>query len=277
MCPQAFPADFPQFLPQAALRRALHAAIGRDEHIAAALTYGSFTQGEADAYSDIEYFLFCADPAGFDLRAFLDAVAPVRLWLTNEFGTPNAIFDGLIRGEFHVESLSAMDQIARWPERRVNVDAMLVKDPGGQLRAHLQALRERGRAAPHTGTEVQVLWDRLLNWLIFGSAVLLRGERARALELLWWAHDLLVRLARLSEGALQHWLSAKRWLEAELGPLSLARFAACTGGLPDLERAYQESWTWGRELLAALQTRYPVDGREDITTMLDERFRGLRA
>lgn len=261
---------------QYTLLHAFREAIAQERRILAALTYGSLTQGEADEYSDIEFYLYCDEPQAFDLLEFLSRVSPVHLLTRNEFGTWNALFDGLIRGEFHVEHPCTIREIANWPERRVDSERMLIKDPHGELRRSLNELQARALKAPHPGAELQVLWDRFLNWMVFGSAVLLRGERARAHELLWFAQGVLVRLARLHEGALQHWLSEKRLLESELSSASLARYAACTAGLPDLERAYFEAWTWGRELLTALHGVAAVQVREAVVKSLDERLSAWR-
>ncbi|AFZ68344.1 hypothetical protein [Deinococcus peraridilitoris] len=252
------------------------AAILRETRISAALTYGSWTQGEADEFSDIEFYLFCERPQDFDLPAFLGTVAPVSLLLRNEFGTVNVLFDRLVRGEFHVEPTSAIALVASWPERRIDPDRMLIKDVQGELHRALTELRARGEAAPHRGSELQQLWDRFLNWMVFGSGVLLRGERARAHELLWFVQDILVRLARLHEHALQHWLSGKRQLEREISSQALNRYAACTGGLGTLERSYVEAWTWGQELLSVLQLTYPVEPHESVLRALDDRLRAWR-
>lgn len=55
------------------LDRAIRAAIRRDGRIGHALAYGRFTQGTADAFSDLEYFVFLppAERPTFDVRAWL--------------------------------------------------------------------------------------------------------------------------------------------------------------------------------------------------------------
>lgn len=232
------------------LDRAIRAAIQADERIGHALAYGSFTQGTADAFSDLEYYVFLspADLPGFDVRSWLEAVAPVRHFVVNDFGTPNAVMNGLIRVELHAEPDTALAEIRGWPNAHMNPDAMLVKDWDGQLATHLAALA--AKAGPQPEAEARLIHDRLLNWLVFGVNVLERGERVRALELLWWVRGGLLRLARLAEGHTEHWLTASRRAEWELSGESLDRYARLTGRLDELETLYAEAWAWTGELAA---------------------------
>ena len=75
--------------------------------------YGSFALGEGDVFSDIEFVLFFRDDAlpDLDQRAWVAQIAPVELYFADDFGHYTAIFDNLIRGEFHFEPASAMDQV----------------------------------------------------------------------------------------------------------------------------------------------------------------------
>lgn len=230
------------------LDRAIRAAIWADRRIGHALAYGSFTQGTADAYSDLEYYVFLspADLPSFDVRAWLGAVAPVRHFVVNDFGTLNAVMDGLIRVELHAEPDTALPGVEDWPNRQMNPAAMLIKDEGGRLAAHLAALAAKDRPPPEA--EAQLICDRLLNWLVFGVNVLERGERVRALELLGWVRGGLLRLARLAEGNTEHWLTASRRAEWELSAATLNRYARLTGRLDELEGLYAEAWEWTQEL-----------------------------
>ena len=64
------------------------------------LLYGSWTLGEADAYSDIEAYLFieAAFHQEFDGREFLCRLAPLKLAYTNMYGILAVVFDDLMRG-----------------------------------------------------------------------------------------------------------------------------------------------------------------------------------
>lgn len=162
------PAHRPVTPAQHDLARTIRAAIRADGRIGHALAYGSFTQGTADAFSDLEYYVFLspADLPGFDVRAWLEGVAPVRHFVVNDFGTPNAVMDGLIRVELHAEPDTALPGVEDWPNWQMNPAAMLVKDEGGRLAAHLAALV--AKAQPQPEAEAQLIYDRLLNWLVFG-------------------------------------------------------------------------------------------------------------
>jgi lincosamide nucleotidyltransferase len=63
-------------LPQEALIARVRALGRADSRLDAALMYGSFAQGSADEYSDIEFWLFFgADPG--DPRDWIAQVAPL--------------------------------------------------------------------------------------------------------------------------------------------------------------------------------------------------------
>ncbi|MGH2559693.1 MAG: Lnu(F)/Lnu(G) family lincosamide nucleotidyltransferase, partial [Thermomicrobiales bacterium] len=149
----------------------------------AALLYGSFAQGEGDAYSDIEFALFFAGEAlpGIDQRAWVGQIAPVLRYFVNEFGNGTAIFvheADLIRGEFHFDSVSDIPTVATWRETDSfpSLEATLILDRtgAGELTRHLQALI--GPSPPRDAPDrIQFLCDSLINWLLFGVNVLDRG------------------------------------------------------------------------------------------------------
>src|SRR5699024_12869586 len=77
-----------------------------DERISACMMYGSFTKGEGDQYSVIEYYVFLKDDtiSTFDSEKWLNEVASYTLLYQNEYGTEVVIFENLIRGEFNFHS-----------------------------------------------------------------------------------------------------------------------------------------------------------------------------
>lgn len=231
---------------QQQLDRAIRAALRADGRVSHALAYGSFTQGTADGWSDLEYYAFLPEVGGFDVRAWLEALAPVRHFVVNEFGTPNAVLDGLLRVELHAEPVSKLESVLSWPALHIFPERMLVKDTDGQL-ADLLA-RLTAKPPPQPADEAEQIFARLLNWLAFGLNVLSRGERIRAHELLIWVQGGLLRLARIAEQQTEHWLTASRCAEQELGAETLERCARLTGSLDELERLYAEAWAWTREL-----------------------------
>lgn len=248
-----------------ALDERLRAAIHRDRRITHALAYGSFTQGTADEFSDLEYWLYLSPEraAGFDVRAWLDVLTPLTHCVTNEFGTFGAVLPGLLRVELHAVPNTALADLRNWPGEHIFPARMLVKDTDGALRPLLDELAAK-RSDP--ADEAQAVLDRTLNWLAFGLNVLARGERIRALELLWWVQGGLLGLARLQTGRTQHWLNPSRRAEQELDVETLARYTQITAGLDGLEPAYHSALTWTLELAAGLNLKVNAGLTADLHT-----------
>jgi lincosamide nucleotidyltransferase len=267
-------------LPQEAMIKRAREVCRADERLVGALMYGSFAQGEGDAYSDIEFALFFDDEElpGIDQRAWVGQIAPVARYFVNEFGNGTAIFlhdAELIRGEFHFDPASAIPMIETWRETDtfVSLDATLILDRTGDLTKSLRTLvgPPPRRDEP---AQVQALCDRFVNWMLFGANVLDRGELARALDILSHAHRYLLWMVRLVEGATGHWPTPSRALELDISPAAYARFAACTATLDEasLRDAYWAAWSWGRELMASLAERYDVDLSEILLDRMDRRL-----
>lgn len=233
----------------------LRRAMQQDQGIAYALAYGSLTQGTGDEFSDVEYYLYVADPAALDPETWLNTALAgsefrVLHHVVNEFGTPNFILNGLIRAELHIQSIEKMPEVLGWPNCHIYPEQMLIKDPDGQLQTLLQALQRQQQPDPML--EAQAIADRTLNWLVFGSNVLARGEQIRALELLGWVQGGLLRLARLAERNTTQWFNASRRAEWELSAGALARYDATTGGIYALAPAYAAALVWLSELAPLL-------------------------
>jgi lincosamide nucleotidyltransferase B/F len=88
----------------------------QDERVVSALMYGSFAIGEGDAFSDIEFYLFFADQAlgAVEEEAWVGRIAPLYLYYVNEFGNGTAIFEKMVRGEFHFEAASEVGLVDAW-------------------------------------------------------------------------------------------------------------------------------------------------------------------
>jgi lincosamide nucleotidyltransferase len=248
-------------LPQVEMIHRLRTLCQEDERLAAALLYGSFTRGVGDQFSDIECALFFRDEclAAVYQLAWVNQIAPVSLFFADDFGHYTAIFDNLVRGEFHFEPASAVAQVARW---RGNawfplLDSAVLVDRTGELTSHLQGLLEPppDRDTPE---QVQHLAAHFLNSVLFGANVLARGERARALDLLNLTHRYLLWMVRLVEHSVDHWPTPSRSLEQDISSTAYERFVACTANLSAcaLRRAYRASWAWGCELLQELAVRH---------------------
>jgi lincosamide nucleotidyltransferase B/F len=66
--------------------------------------YGSFTKGEGDRYSDIEFWRFFNTEklSDIDQEQWIKDIAPIYWTVINEYGRRVTFFkDHLIRGEFH--------------------------------------------------------------------------------------------------------------------------------------------------------------------------------
>lgn len=235
----------------------------QDNRLLAAMHYGSYTRGEADQYSDLDVMLYFADQAltKIDQRAWLNQIASVELFYVNEFGNSVAIFDNLVRGEFHFDPVSKMVDLAQYRDR-VRFPALettLIVDKNGRLAEILAPLI--GPPLSHEAAiEAQYLGNSFLNWFLFGFNVLSRGEYARALEILNLVHDNLLRMARIEEGQTERWISPTKALEQDISPDAYRRFQACTAALDQaaLRNAYRACWTWGTEMMERLGRRYEL-------------------
>ena len=254
-----------------------------DERLEAAMMYGSWARGEGDEHSDIEFVLFFRDEAlpEVDQREWVSRIAPVELYFVNEFGNGAAIFENLVRGEFHFDRALDIPQVESWRETDTfpTLDATLLLDRSARLARHLAALvgPDPRRDTPE---RVRFLCDSFLNWMLFGHTVLMRGELARSLEILAGpVGRYLLWLARLSEGRTEHWPTPSRALETDLSPEAYMRYAACTATLDPgaLRLAYTEAWEWGLELTPPLAARHGVELPTALIEKLDRRIRGLKA
>jgi lincosamide nucleotidyltransferase B/F len=246
--------DACQVLEQDRLIERVRHQCAEDTRLEAALMYGSFTQGQADEWSDIEFWLFFADDSLSDVDpdSWCAGVGPTLLTVQNEFGTHVAIFESLIRGEFHFVPASAVDAVAEWPARGAPVERMLVTDRSGRLRRVLEKLPGT-RHPPRSAAMVEQLCGRFVNWLLLGDSVLRRGETVRAHAVLAEVHRHLLWLARLI-GQREFRPTPSRLAERELSAAALERYARTTAPADPsaVATAYHEAWAWGREMWLSL-------------------------
>ena len=80
-------------------------------------------------------------------------------------------------------------------------------------------------------SQAQFLCDSFLNWTLFGTNVLARGEVARAAEILRIVQDDLLKMARLLEGRTEHWITPTKCLESEISPGAYARYISCSAAV----------------------------------------------
>lgn len=247
-----------------------------EDRLVAATMYGSFAQGEGDESSDIEFILFFDDALGdVDQEEWVSRIAPVELYFVNEFGNGTAIFEGLIRGEFHFEKASdirQLDESWKGTDWFPSLEAALVLDRTGELSRRLQSVvgPTLDRDTPE---QIQFLCNRFVNWFLFGSNLLARGELARALDLLGIVQDQLLRLVRVSERSTEHWFNPSKFLEKDISKTAYTRYRTCTAVLDEasLRYAYDSAWSWGRELMPVLATKHEVALPEAVLDRLDQR------
>ncbi|MGH2498915.1 MAG: hypothetical protein ACRDF0_02305 [Candidatus Limnocylindria bacterium] len=246
-----------------------------DPRLQAALMYGSFTQGLADEWSDIEFWLFFDEQAAVtvDPTEWCAEVAPILLVVRNEFDTHVAVFESLIRGEFHFAPQSAIDSVAEWPARGGPVDRMLVADRTGELRRVLEQLPET-RPSDRSPASVEQLCERFVNWWLLGDTVRRRGELVRAQAMLGEVNRHLLWMVRTIEGLAPRQTPSRR-AEAELSREALERYSATTAPVDaaPLVSAYKEAWRWGRQMWIDLATTHDFETPARLVDIVDDRMR----
>ncbi len=248
-----------------------------DERVTAAMMYGSFARGEGDCFSDVEFVLFFADEhlPRLDRRSWAAQVAPLALFFADDSGHYTAIYDNLVRGEFHFYPASQIAIVSTWKDidRFLTLDGPLLLDRTGELTLCLEELvgPPLERDTPEI---VGFLTNNFINWMLFGGNVLARGEMARALELLNIAQRTLLKLVRLDEGRTAHWLTPSKGLEVDLSPQNYRRFQGCTACLTkeDLRRAYRRTWDWGGDLMQKLNARHGLSFPAGLVERITEAF-----
>lgn len=244
-----------------------------EDRLVAAMMYGSFAQGEGDEFSDIEFILLFDDDAlkSVDQEGWVSRIAPVELYFVNEFGVGTAIFDGLIRGEFHFDKASDIPKIDEsWKDTDwfPSLEATLVLDRTGELSRRLQSIvgPTLDRDTPE---QIQFLCNCFVNWFLFVSDPL-----ARALDLLGIVRDQLLRMVRVSERSTEHWFNPSKFLEKDISKIAYNRYTTCTAVLSEasLRNVYDSAWSWGKELMPVLAEKHEVALPEAILERLDQRL-----
>ena len=247
-----------------------------DERVVATLMYGSFALCQGDRFSDIEFYLFFDDEAseGLEEEAWIRQIAPLELYYVNEFGNGSAIFENLVRGEFHFEAASNVGLVDAWETAWFpSLESAVLVDKNGELSRRVSRLVRR---PPELDTPDRALFlcCSLMNWTLMGNNLVKRGAYARAEALLTLVHGHLLQALRRVEGRSTNWLSPTRMLEEDASAASYERFRACTAALDaeQLVRAYTSTWEWSRELMSELATRHAFALPEALLNKLDRRL-----
>lgn len=258
-----------ELLKQKELMARVKELVQSDERISACMMYGSFTKGEGDQYSDIEYYVFLKDDtiSTFDSAKWLNEVASYHLLYQNEYGTEVVIFENLIRGEFHFLSENEMKIIPSFKESGYIPDtkAMFIYDETGQLELYLSELEGPG---PNRLTEenVNFLLNNFSNLWLMGINVLKRGENARSLELLSQLQKNTLQLIRIAEENADNWFNMTKNLEKEISPENYEKFKKTTARLNELElyEAYKNSLLLVMELRNLVEKQYQLTVSNDF-------------
>jgi lincosamide nucleotidyltransferase B/F len=253
----------------------LHDLCQQDQRIVAAMLYGSFAMGEGDAYSDVECVLFIDKDAltTFDKQGWVEQLAPTLAFFADDFGHYTAIFDTLLRGEFHFDPAESIATVSTWKGNAwfPSAEQAILIDRTGALRKAMQPLIGAPPERDNAATVERFIFN-FANLVLFGINTLGRGELARSLDLLSLLHRYLLWMARLVERSTAHWPTPSRKLEAELSTLSYQRFAECTARLDraDLERAYRATAKWGGYLSWQLGTRHNLHLPHELLMRINE-------
>lgn len=216
----------------------------RDENVSAALMYGSFTKDEGDQYSDIEFYFFLKDKKRFLAEDWVKQVHPIALFFTNEYDSEVAIFENMVRGEFHFLTIEEIDIIKSWDGvvEFSAFDKMILVDKDGILAATLSQIKAR---KPDRATDKNILWlsQSLLNVLVTTSNLIKRQEFAHANQSLSNSHKYLLWLIRITTHQTQHWESPTKRLEKDIPEDWYAEFQKTTSNLHEenIKIAFQES------------------------------------
>jgi lincosamide nucleotidyltransferase B/F len=266
-----------QMLQQEIMIEKVRELCQRDGRVVATLMYGSFALGQGDRFSDIEFYLFFADETLEDLdeEAWVGQVAPLDLYYRNEFGNGTAIFENLVRGEFHFEAASNVELVDSWETAWFpTLESAVLVDKSGELSRLVSRLVRR---PPEMDTPERALFlcCSLINWTLMGTNLLKRGEYARAEAFLSLVHGHMLQAVRLVEGRTANWLSPSRRLEEDVSAASYQRFRACTAALDarQLVRAYTSTWEWSKELMSELAARHAFTLPDPLLTKLNNHIR----
>ena len=190
-----------------------------DKNISAVFMYGSFTKNEGDKYSDIEFYIFLKDKEKFSAENWVSQIHPLALYFTNEYGSEVAIFENMIRGEFHFLTNDQMEVIKSWDGlvEFSDFDKMILVDKEDLLTNTLKEIKTK---VPDRTTNENILWlsQSLLNVLLTTSNLIKRQEFAYAYQSLSNVQKYLLWLIRIETYQTKHWESPTKSLEKDIDP-----------------------------------------------------------
>ncbi len=228
----------------------------KDENVSAILMYGSFTKKEGDQYSDIEFYIFLKSKKNFSAEKWVNQIYPTALYFTNEYGSEVAIFENLIRGEFHFLPVTEIDIIKSW-EGFVSFSdfsEMNIIDKDGLLR---ETLRQIKTTSPDRTTNENILFlsSSLLNVLLTTSNLIKRQEYAHAYQSLSNVQKYILWLIRIATQQTNHWESPTKSLEKDIDQdwYSAFRLTTCDLDVDNLKAAFQHALRLSKKLFDELR------------------------
>lgn len=227
----------------------------RDENVSAVFMYGSFTKNEGDQYSDIEFYVFLKDKENFSSEKWVNQIYPTALYFTNEYGSEVAIFENLIRGEFHFLTVNEIDVIKSWEGFVTfsDFDQMKIIDKDGLLSETLNQIKTK---SPDRTTNESILFlsQSLLNVLLTTNNLIKRQEYAHAYQSLSSVQKYLLWLIRIATNKTNHWESPTKSLEKDIDKDWYAEFILTTSNLDtdNLKTAFENSLKLSKKLFDEL-------------------------
>ena len=215
-----------------------------DKNISAVFMYGSFTKNEGDKYSDIEFYIFLKDKENFSAENWVRQIHPLALYFTNEYGSEVAIFENMVRGEFHFMTNDQMEVIKSWDGlvEFSDFDKMILVDKEDLLTNTLKEIKTK---IPDRTTSENTLWlsQSLLNVLLTTSNLIKRQEFAHAYQSLSNTQKYLLWLIRIETSQTKHWESPTKSLEKDIAPEWYSLFQQTTSRLDptDIKTAFKKS------------------------------------
>ena len=228
----------------------------QDENISAVFMYGSFTKNEGDKYSDIEFYIFLKNKENFSAEKWVNQIHPVALYFTNEYGSEVAIFENMIRGEFHFLKTEEIEIIKSWDGivEFSDFDQMNLIDKDGFLAETLNQIKIK---SPERTTNQNALWlsESLLNVLLTTSNLIKRGEFAHAHHSLSNVQKYLLWLIRVRTSETQHWESPTKNLEKDIDVIWYSAYKKVTSDLnpKNIVLAFENSLNLSKKLFDELE------------------------
>jgi len=227
----------------------------QDENVSAVLMYGSFTKNEGDQYSDIEFYIFLKSKENFSSEKWVNQIYPTALYFTNEYGSEVAVFENLIRGEFHFLTTNEIDIIKSWEGfvEFSDFDQMNLIDKDGLL---TQTLNQVKTKSPDRTTNENILFlsQSLLNVLLTTSNLIKRKEHAHACQSFSNVQKYLLWLIRITTNQTNHWESPTKSLEKDIPEHWYSEFKSATSDLDSdhLKTAFINSLNLSKKLFDEL-------------------------